>query len=110
MANLFADENFPLPVTQRLRTVGHDVLTAGDVGMSNRRIPDEIVLEFAARLERAVLTLNREDFLDLHERGVAHCGIVACHDDPDFEALAQRVHAALSGEVSLSGRLVEVRS
>ena len=45
MASLLADENFPLPVTRRLRLRGHDVLTAGEAGLANRRIPDDVVLE-----------------------------------------------------------------
>ena len=110
MASLFADENFPAPASRQLRKLGHDVITCGDVGMSNRRVPDEIVLAFATRLGRTVLTLDGEDFVDLHQRGAAHCGIVACADDPDSEALAQRIHAALSVEVSLAGRLIQVRS
>jgi hypothetical protein len=76
--------------------------------MANRRIPDDIVLEFASRLERAVLTLNRQDFLQLHERGVAHAGIVACAADSDFQELARRIHAAIGGNLSLAGRLIEV--
>jgi Domain of unknown function (DUF5615) len=30
--NLYADENFPLPVVQELRRLGHDVLTAQEDG------------------------------------------------------------------------------
>ena len=56
MASLFADENFPLPVVRQLRMFGHDVLTAIDAGMVNRRIPDTIVLEYATLLGRAVVT------------------------------------------------------
>jgi hypothetical protein len=36
MALLFADENFPLPAVQRLRRLGHNVLTAGEAGIANR--------------------------------------------------------------------------
>ena len=108
MASLFADENFPTPVTRRLRKLGHDVLTCGDVDITNRRIPDDIVLEFASRLERAVLTVNRDDFVALHDRGAAHAGIIAWDAASDFDALAYRVHRAIIAEASLSGRLVEV--
>jgi len=108
MADLFADENFPVPVARRLRKLGHDVLTAGEVGICNRRIPDEIVLEYASRLDRAVLTLNRDDFAELHHRGIGHGGIVACRVDPDFDALAMRIHVAITGNFALAGRLIEV--
>jgi hypothetical protein len=110
MPDLFADENFPVPVARQLRKLGHDVLTAGDVGISNRRIPDEIVLEFASCLDWAVLILNRADFVDLHDRGIAHGGIVVCESNSDFDALTMRVHVAITVNVSLAGRLIEVGS
>ena len=110
MASLFADENFPTPAARHLRKLGHDVLTSGDVGISNRRIPDDILLEFASRLERAVLTVNVRDFRELHDRGAAHSGIIACEEHVDFEALAQRIDRAISVHLSLAGRLVEVNA
>jgi len=58
MALLFADENFPLPAVRRLRALGHDVVTASEAGLANRSIPDDIILAFATRLGRAVLTLD----------------------------------------------------
>jgi hypothetical protein len=110
MASLFADEDFPAPAVRYLRRCGHDVLTSGDVGIANRRIPDDIVLEFATRLDRAVLTLNRDDFVDLHRRGVGHAGIIVCDADPDFEALARRIdHATGAGmPLVLAGTLIDI--
>jgi hypothetical protein len=108
MASLFADEDFPAPAVRHLRRLGHDVLTCVDVGMANRRIPDDIVLDFASRLDRAVLTLNRNHFIDLHQRGVSHAGIIVCTADPDFGALAGRINAALTDLAALAGRLVEI--
>ena len=66
MARLYSNENFPLPVVQELRRLGHDVLTVQDTAQENRSIPDEEVLVFAHRQGRAVLTINRKDFLRLH--------------------------------------------
>ncbi|WP_442484067.1 DUF5615 family PIN-like protein [Aeoliella sp. SH292] len=34
MARLYANENFPLPIVQRLRELGHDVLTTLDAETS----------------------------------------------------------------------------
>jgi hypothetical protein len=31
MAQLYADEDFPFPVVERLRALGHDVLTTAEV-------------------------------------------------------------------------------
>ena len=109
MASLFADENFPLPVVRRLRLRGHDVLTAVEAGLANRRIPDDIVLEYATRLGRAVITFNWDDFLLLHDGGVDHAGIIACEVETDHDVLAARVDAAAHSHTSLVARFVEVR-
>jgi hypothetical protein len=66
MADLYANENFPLPVVRVLREMGHDVLTSLDAETANQRIPDGEVLAFATMSRRAVLTHNRFDFKKLH--------------------------------------------
>ncbi len=42
---LYADENFPRSVTEELRRLGHDVLTAEEDLRANKRVPDETVLD-----------------------------------------------------------------
>jgi hypothetical protein len=108
MARLFADENFPLAVVLELRSRGHDVHTALDAGRANQGIPDDEVLEFARQNDRAVLTLNRRHFLRLHRTGHAHAGIVACTQDEDFPALAERIDLALASEPDLENRVVRI--
>jgi Domain of unknown function (DUF5615) len=44
VARLYADENFPQPAVERLRELGHDVLTVQDVGKAQQKFPDEAVL------------------------------------------------------------------
>ena len=84
MARLYANENFPLPVVERLRALGHDVLTVREAGKADQSLPDPEVLAFAAREGRAVLTLNRLHFIRLHRHSANHAGIVVCTFDPDF--------------------------
>lgn len=48
MAQLLADENFPLPVTQELRALGHEVVTIQDLERSDQRLPDGSVLQARA--------------------------------------------------------------
>ena len=67
MARLYANENFPLPVVEALRRLGHDVLTIEDSGKGGQRLPDEEVLDYAIGETRALLTLNRKHFIRLHE-------------------------------------------
>jgi len=38
MARLYANENFPVEVVQRLRELGDDVLTTHDAGKSNQAV------------------------------------------------------------------------
>lgn len=108
MAQLYADENFPFPVVEELRRLGHDVLTISEDGRANQRYPDLLVLQGAAAYGRAVLTLNRKHFRLLHEAGIAHAGLILCTYDPDFPGQAQRIHEALAGQESLAGQMIRV--
>jgi hypothetical protein len=91
---LYADENFPFPVVEQLRQLGHDVLTAQDDG--RQRAPDPDILTRAHALGRAVLTHNRRHFEQLHRSGADHSGILSATRDDDTSALA-RIDAALAG-------------
>ncbi|WP_437807493.1 DUF5615 family PIN-like protein [Sorangium sp. So ce1078] len=108
MASFYANENFPRQVVEALRALGHDVLTTQEAGNAGQAIPDEMVLEFATRSDRVVLTLNRRDFIRLHRRSAEHAGIVVCTEDPDTEGQAARVHEAVASLPSLAGQLVRV--
>jgi predicted nuclease of predicted toxin-antitoxin system len=108
MAQLSADEHVPRRVVEQLRLLGHHVLTAYEAGNANQRIPDEHVLAFATRVDRAVLTMNRRDFLRLHRNQPNHAGLIVCTLDADAERQAQRIHAAIQHEQSLTGKLFRV--
>ena len=41
MARLYSNENFPLPVVEELRRLGHSVLTIQETGKANQAVPDE---------------------------------------------------------------------
>src|SRR5215204_894933 len=97
MALFYSNENFPRPVVEELRQLGHDVLTVQEAGKADRAVPDMAVLEFAAVEKRTLLTLNRRHFIRLHRDKPAHAGIVVCTFDPDFAAQAARIHQAVSG-------------
>ena len=95
MKKLYVNENFPLPIVQTLRYLGHDVLTSLEAGNANQRIPDDAVLAFATIQNRILLTLNRRDFIKLHYLNPNHSGVVVCTEDADFNALANRIHNEL---------------
>jgi hypothetical protein len=108
MAQLYADECFPGPIVRHLRTLGHDVLTAHEDGRANQGIPDVDVLARATALGRAVLTNDRDDYHQLHAVDPNHAGIVTCTRDPDFSAVASRVHAAIGALPTLVGQMVRI--
>jgi hypothetical protein len=106
MVRLYADEQFPRPVVEYLRKLGHDVLTVQEAGNASDSDPD--VFAFAITHNRAVLTQNRRDFVRLHRSQPDHPGMVICSDDQNFDRLAQRTHQAISIEESLVGKLIRV--
>ena len=108
MARLYADENFPRPVVEELRRLGHDLLTCQEAGQAGNQVPDEQVLAFAHGSGRTVLTFDRRDYFRLHRRDPGHSGIIASTYDPDFVALAARIHAAIRSQGELAGQLIRV--
>lgn len=108
MARFYSNENFPFPVVEELRRLGHDVLTIQETGQAGRAMSDEAVLAFAIQQERAVLTLNRKHFIRLHHEQSQHAGIIVCTFDGDFVGQAGRIHTAIETEAQLSGQLIRV--
>ena len=97
---------FPRQVVERLRDFGHNILTVQEA--ENTGLSDESVLAFATSQKRAVITLNRRDFIKLHKLQPNHAGIVVCKDDSDRENLATRIHQNISKLEILSNQLIRV--
>jgi hypothetical protein len=108
MARFYSNENFPWPAIEELRRLGHDVLTIQETGKAGQSTPDHQVLDFSIAEERILLTLNRKHFIQLHRQRPDHTGIIVCSFDPDFVALARRVHAAVTEQPGFSNQLVRV--
>ena len=108
MARVLADENFPLPVTAALRSLGHDVKTLQEIDKAGQSLSDQAVLELASQDRRAVLTINRKHFVHLHRANSEHFGIVACTLDLDFTGQASRIHASVASQPRLEGILLRV--
>jgi uncharacterized protein with PIN domain len=109
IAKIYSNENFPIDIVNKLRYLGHDVLTSYQAGQANQGIPDDDVLKFAHQQERVVITLNREDFIRLHRDGKEHSGIIICKDDRDYEAQASKVHELILDATELKSRLFRVK-
>jgi predicted nuclease of predicted toxin-antitoxin system len=107
MARLLADENFPRPVVEALRALGHDVVTVQEMGLGDSSVTDGAILERASAEQRALVTLDRRDFIALHHVRPSHAGIIACNFDLDFLAQAARIDRAIEERV-LRGQLIRV--
>ncbi len=103
MARFYSNENFPLPVVEELRKLGHDVLTTEEADKSDQAISDEEVVSFSTSRNRAVLTFNRKHFIRLHKTGMEHSGIIVCTFDIDFQGLALRINEAVEPEKNCQG-------
>jgi hypothetical protein len=109
MARLYADGDFPLPVVQELRRLGHDVRMVQEAGRAGQQVDDAEVLADATADQRAVLTHNHADFRRLHRQGQPHAGIISCTQDPrDPADLAQRIHAAIGPLSDLANQYLRI--
>jgi len=84
--------------------VGHDVLTS--LGAVRARFGSS---GFAAAEDQIPVSHNRRHFLELHRQSVeAHSGVVLCTIDPDYVALAERIHGAVEATVEMRDQLIRV--
>ena len=95
MAKLYANENFPVETVTILRKLGYDILTTHEAGNSNLKISDEEVLAYAIAEKRAIITVNRKDFIRLHRANPNHSGIIVCTKNDDFENFAECIRRLL---------------
>jgi predicted nuclease of predicted toxin-antitoxin system len=106
MARLYADEQFPRPVLELLRELGHDVLTVQESG--NAGFTDPRVLAFATANYLIILTQNRRDFKRLHQINSNHQGIILCTEDRNAGALTTRIHEAILGEEFWASKMISI--
>lgn len=65
-------------------------------------------MELATRPGRAILTLDRWDFVGLHARVGRHAGIVVCSHEPNADRLATAIDVAVRDAPALAGALIRV--
>jgi len=73
-----------------------------------KRLVVRTLVRPVANVNCTLVTLNRRDFIRLHQQDHNHAGIIVCTDDPDKIQLAERIHHAIEVEVPLAGKLVRV--
>lgn len=105
----YSNENFPIDMVIALRQLGHEALTSYDAGQANQGISDDRVLLFAKQHGLATITLNREDFINLHRSGLSHSGIIICKNDRDYVEQVQTLHTYLQTQGRLDNRLIRIQ-
>jgi predicted nuclease of predicted toxin-antitoxin system len=108
MARLLADEDFPMPVVNQLRQLGHDVWAVVESDKAGSRWPDEEVFREAQRQQRAILTLNRRHFLSLHRHHPVHSGLILCTHNPDPLNFAAQLHEKLMQTPLLNNQCLRI--
>lgn len=108
MALFYTNENFPIKVAEYLREMGHDVLTSFEAGNANQRIPDAEVLDFASKSGRILLTINRRDFIELHEKSSDHAGLIVCTQNIDLREQAEQIHSVVQETRDMTGKLIRI--
>jgi hypothetical protein len=104
----YTNENFPVPSVIFLREIGYDVQTSQDAGNAGISMVDKDVLNYAINNNRAVLTLNRRHFIQLHKINPHHFGIIVCKVDSDFQRLAKKIHETVVSYKKLNGELIRI--
>ena len=107
--SFYSNENFALDMVKMLRVLGHNVITSYDAGQANRSIPDKEVLDFATRSNLTVITFNRDDFIELHNNGIQHSGILICKTDRDYQGQVDFLNEYLQNQESLINRLIRIK-
>jgi len=88
----------------------HDVVTVNAMGLTNR--PDAVVLEFARKDQRVLLTRNCDDFLQLHQLHPEHAGILVVYQDMDpaknmsYQQIVSAIANPESAEYTLQNQFV----
>ncbi|MEG4227744.1 DUF5615 family PIN-like protein [Microcoleus sp. N9_B2] len=109
MLKFYSNENFPIAMVDLLRSRGYDVLTSYEAGQANQKIPDDEVLMYATNAGRAVITENRQDFINLHSTTSNHAGIIICKADRDYAGKVQVLHDFFTQDTQpMDNRLLRV--
>lgn len=81
LALLIDEDTLAKVLVKMLKEADHDVLTVNEVGLSGE--PDEVVLNYARKNQRILLTRNCQDFEELHLENSVHSGIFAVYENQD---------------------------
>lgn len=109
---LIDEDTLAKPLVNSLRKAGHDVITVNEAGLSGTI--DPLVLDYARRTERVLLTYNGKDFVALHTANSSHPGIVAIYRDSNrFKNMSRReivkaIANLEAAQIPLAGQFVNL--
>lgn len=105
----YSNENFPIAMVNLLRAEGYNVLTSYETGQANQGISDDVVLQYATKMGRILITENRQDFIDLHRIVSNHAGIIIFKSDRDYAGKVKAIIDFLNEDNrTLENRLLRV--
>lgn len=107
--SFYSNENFAFNMVKILRALGHKVITSYDAGQANQAIPDNEVLNYASQNDLVVITFNRDDFVELHNNGIQHSGIIICKTDRNYRGQIDFLDNYLRTQNSLVNRLIRIK-
>jgi predicted nuclease of predicted toxin-antitoxin system len=107
--SFYSNENFALDMVKILRKLGHTVITSYDAGQANQAISDNEVLNYATQNNLAVITFNRDDFIELHNQSIKHSEILICKTNRDCQSQINFLHDYLQTQNSLPNRLIRIK-
>lgn len=107
--SFYSNENFALDMVKMLRKLGHTIITSYDAGQANQAIPDQEALDYATCSNLAIITFNRDDFIELHNAGIKHSGIVICKTDRNYQGKVNFLHEYLQNQDDLVNRLIRIK-
>lgn len=96
-------------MVKMLRKLGHKVITSYEAEQANQGIPDDEVLHYATKNNLILITFDRDDFVELHQSGTKHKGIVICKTDRDYKGQVDRLQEYLQTQLNFENRLIRVK-
>jgi predicted nuclease of predicted toxin-antitoxin system len=96
VARILGDENVSYTVLNRLRSLGHDIVSAREEGLSS--LSDDQVYAHALVTGLCILTHDRVDYKRLHfRRTCPHFGIIICSQFEDAGVLDDQLIRVVRG-------------
>ena len=95
-----------------LRQAGHEVLSVNEANLMGE--DDPIVLNYALRNQRIVLTYNCDDFEELHEASSQHSGIIGIYRDDkyfknmSFKQIVKAIANLEAAQIPVAGQFVNL--